>query len=235
MSDHFAATRALFQRASSFVRAALERPTALRAALERPTISMLLQVGLIVLAHRVFWRAAHDYAILPVERYMPFFSDKSRAGQVKVTIQKFYRIAGGSTQLQGVIPDVQLPSIRDVMDIGEDSLPHAMPYDTVPARTYTYASKNPLPVNEIKSRVESRVSANPEFQYIMEDTKRLKDRIAHIQVADNPGRNEPGTGEINYPFVLREIERLGYDGWIGCEYKPRNGTTAGLGWMKAYA
>ncbi|HEY9011893.1 MAG TPA: 2-oxo-tetronate isomerase [Devosia sp.] len=64
---------------------------------------------------------------------------------------------------------------------------------------------------------------------------RLKERIAHIQVADNPGRNEPGTGEINYPFVLSEIDRLGYDGWIGCEYKPRNGTTAGLGWMKAYA
>ncbi len=64
---------------------------------------------------------------------------------------------------------------------------------------------------------------------------RLKDRIAHIQVADNPGRNEPGTGEINYPFVLGEIDRLGYDGWIGCEYKPKNGTTAGLGWMKAYA
>ncbi len=64
---------------------------------------------------------------------------------------------------------------------------------------------------------------------------RLKDRIAHIQVADNPGRNEPGTGEINYPFVLGEIDRLGYDGWIGCEYKPKNGTTAGLGWMKSYA
>ena len=64
---------------------------------------------------------------------------------------------------------------------------------------------------------------------------RLKDRIAHIQVADNPGRNEPGTGEINYPFVLGEIDRLGYDGWIGCEYKPKAGTTAGLGWMKAYA
>jgi hydroxypyruvate isomerase len=64
---------------------------------------------------------------------------------------------------------------------------------------------------------------------------RLKDRIAHIQVADNPGRNEPGTGEINYGFVLGEIDRLGYDGWIGCEYKPKNGTTAGLGWMKAFA
>ena len=63
---------------------------------------------------------------------------------------------------------------------------------------------------------------------------RLRERIAHIQIADNPGRNEPGTGEINYGFVLSEIERLGYDGWVGCEYKPKAGTTDGLGWMKSY-
>jgi hydroxypyruvate isomerase len=63
---------------------------------------------------------------------------------------------------------------------------------------------------------------------------RLKERIAHVQIADNPGRNEPGTGEINYPFVLSELDRLGYDGWVGCEYKPKTGTTAGLGWMKPY-
>jgi hydroxypyruvate isomerase len=63
---------------------------------------------------------------------------------------------------------------------------------------------------------------------------RLKDRIAHIQIADNPGRNEPGTGEINYAFVLPELDRLGYDGYVGCEYKPLAGTSAGLGWMKSY-
>ena len=63
---------------------------------------------------------------------------------------------------------------------------------------------------------------------------RLKDRVAHIQIADNPGRNEPGTGEINYAFLLPEIDRLGYDGYVGCEYKPRADTTAGLGWMKPY-
>lgn len=63
---------------------------------------------------------------------------------------------------------------------------------------------------------------------------RLKDRIAHVQIADNPGRNEPGTGEINYGFILAELDRLGYDGWIGCEYKPKAGTSEGLGWMRPY-
>jgi hydroxypyruvate isomerase len=59
-------------------------------------------------------------------------------------------------------------------------------------------------------------------------------RIAHIQLADNPGRHEPGTGEINYPFLFAHLDRIGYAGWIGCEYKPRGDTAAGLGWMKPY-
>lgn len=57
--------------------------------------------------------------------------------------------------------------------------------------------------------------------------------IAHIQLADNPGRNEPGTGEINYAWLFRHIDQLGYQGWIGCEYKPAAGTKEGLGWIKA--
>ena len=54
-------------------------------------------------------------------------------------------------------------------------------------------------------------------------------RIAHIQLADNPGRHEPGTGEINYPFLYEHIDRIGYAGWVGAEYKPKAGTEAGLG------
>jgi len=57
-------------------------------------------------------------------------------------------------------------------------------------------------------------------------------RIGHIQLADNPGRNEPGTGEINYPFLFAHLNRIGYDGWIGCEYKPATNTEAGLGWRQ---
>jgi hydroxypyruvate isomerase len=56
--------------------------------------------------------------------------------------------------------------------------------------------------------------------------------IRHMQLADNPGRNEPGTGEINYAFLLRWIDEVGYDGWVGCEYKPKATTDAGLGWIK---
>jgi hydroxypyruvate isomerase len=57
-------------------------------------------------------------------------------------------------------------------------------------------------------------------------------RIGHIQLADNPGRNEPGTGEINYPWLFRHIDAIGYSGTIGCEYKPKTTTVEGLGWRK---
>ena len=58
-------------------------------------------------------------------------------------------------------------------------------------------------------------------------------RIGHVQLADNPGRHEPGTGEINYRFLFAHLDRIGYDGYIGCEYKPAGVTEAGLGWMTA--
>ena len=58
--------------------------------------------------------------------------------------------------------------------------------------------------------------------------------IQHVQLADNPGRHEPGTGEINYHFLFGHLDRIGYQGWIGCEYKPLTSTEAGLGWMKSH-
>jgi len=60
-------------------------------------------------------------------------------------------------------------------------------------------------------------------------------RIGHIQLADNPGRNEPGTGEINYAFLFAHLDRMAYSGWIGCEYKPAGTTEAGLGWRQRLA
>ena len=57
-------------------------------------------------------------------------------------------------------------------------------------------------------------------------------KIGHMQLADNPGRNEPGSGEINYPFLFAHIDRIGYKGHVGCEYKPAGNTEAGLGWLR---
>jgi hydroxypyruvate isomerase len=59
-------------------------------------------------------------------------------------------------------------------------------------------------------------------------------QIGHIQVADNPGRHEPGTGEINFPFLFDFLDRVGYEGWIGCEYVPATDTVGGLGWIESY-
>ena len=56
-------------------------------------------------------------------------------------------------------------------------------------------------------------------------------RIGHVQIADNPGRHEPGSGEINYPFLFDWLDRIGYTGWVSAEYIPAGDTAAGLGWM----
>ncbi|WCE31730.1 hydroxypyruvate isomerase [Vibrio sp. SCSIO 43137] len=91
--------------------------------------------------------------------------------------------------------------------------------------------------------IEATGSSNIRYQYdiyhmqIMEGNiaRTLTDhkaQIAHVQLADNPGRHEPGTGELNYGFLFKHLDNIGYQGWVGCEYVPANGTEAGLGWLK---
>lgn len=64
--------------------------------------------------------------------------------------------------------------------------------------------------------------------------ERLLPRIGHIQLADVPGRHEPGSGEINFEFLLRHLDALGYSGWVGCEYNPKGDTLEGLKWARPY-
>lgn len=98
---------------------------------------------------------------------------------------------------------------------------------------------------EALSVIDEAGRANVRLQYdiyhmqIMEGDlartiERLLPRIGHMQLADNPGRAEPGAGEINYPWLLSHIDALGYAGWIGCEYRPAGDTKAGLGWARDY-
>ena len=64
--------------------------------------------------------------------------------------------------------------------------------------------------------------------------ERLLPFIGHIQIADNPGRHEPGTGEIHFPWLLAHLDALGYEGWVGCEYLPSGDTLSSLGWARSY-
>ena len=64
--------------------------------------------------------------------------------------------------------------------------------------------------------------------------ERLLGRIGHVQIADVPERHEPGTGEVNFDFLLRHLDAVGYSGWVGCEYNPRGDTLEGLKWAKPY-
>ena len=63
--------------------------------------------------------------------------------------------------------------------------------------------------------------------------RRYLPHIGHIQIAGVPERNEPDTGEVNYPYLFRLLDELGYDGWLGCEYRPKRSTVEGLGWLTA--
>ena len=69
---------------------------------------------------------------------------------------------------------------------------------------------------------------------LAERTKTHWTLIRHIQIAGVPGRHEPNVGEINYPYLFDLIDSLGYEGWVGCEYRPRGETLAGLGWARPY-
>ncbi|MBK8094898.1 MAG: carboxy terminal-processing peptidase [Verrucomicrobiaceae bacterium] len=128
--------------------------------------------------------------ILDVARYMPFFSKKDRAGSLKVTIQKFYRIAGGSTQLKGVIPDITLPNRYDVLDIGEDAAKNPLPYDNIESRPFKAVRKDALPIDSLRTASQARVTANAEFQIIQEDAKRLKERLDKNTVTLNLAERE---------------------------------------------
>ena len=123
--------------------------------------------------------------MLEIGRVMPFLgSSGTEAGALKLTIQKFYRIAGGSTQLKGVEPDVVVPSIYDHPEIGESALKGPLPYDTVPPRAFDKWDKS-LFTKDLRERSALRLAVEPEFSYINDDLKRAKIRLAENRISLN--------------------------------------------------
>lgn len=93
--------------------------------------------------------------------------------------------------------------------------------------------------------VEEAAHPNLTLQYDIYHAQRMQgnlaetianriDLIGHVQIADSPARHEPGTGEINYPFVFRALDDAGYDGWVSLEYRPARDTPSSLAWLTEY-
>jgi len=112
--------------------------------------------------------------LLEVDRFMPAFaSSPEKFGAVKLTIQKFYRIKGGSTQLKGVSSDIVLPSLTDQADFGEGSLKNPLDYDEVPARDFHATGNLADVIPLLRSASESRLSSDPEFSYVVQDREKF--------------------------------------------------------------
>jgi carboxyl-terminal processing protease len=123
--------------------------------------------------------------ILPIGRFTSLLGSRSDDdGELKLTIQKFYRVAGGSTQLHGVGSDIVLPTLTDLPEFGESALKNALGYDEVPKARYTKWA-NPLFIDELKRRSSERVQHDPEFHYVMEDMDRLRHKLDDNRVSLN--------------------------------------------------
>jgi carboxyl-terminal processing protease len=106
-------------------------------------------------------------------------------GALKITIRKFYRASGSSTQLKGVVPDIILPSINNHMEVGEGSLDNPLPWDTIPAANYTKVNRIEPLLPELRKRSETRIALDRDFAIIREDIERYKKLVAEKSVSLN--------------------------------------------------
>lgn len=130
-------------------------------------------------------------------------------GALKLTIQKFYRVAGGSTQLRGVASDIVLPTLTDLPEYGESALKNALPYDTVPPAKFTkWSDTHSLFIDELKARSAARVAADPEFHYVMDDMERLRKKIDDNRISLNENVRRTELDQEKARKAERSKERL---------------------------
>ncbi len=148
--------------------------------------------------------------ILPISRFASLLGSHSdEDGALKLTIQKFYRVAGGSTQLHGVTSDIVLPSLSDLPEFGEGALKNALPYDEVARAKYTKWSDNhSLFIDQLRRRSEERVKGDPEFHYVMEDMDRLRHKIDENRISLNEDVRKKEIADDKLRKETRSKERL---------------------------
>ncbi len=128
---------------------------------------------------------------MEIRRMMPFMADARRAGVLKPTIQKFYRVAGSTTQLKGVESDIVLPSLMDAFEIGEQYLDHAMEHDNIRrAPGFRELNRGNLFLSALKEKSDARVAASQDFKYIEADAQRMVKRRKTNVLSLNKGVRE---------------------------------------------
>src|SRR6266436_2923416 len=148
--------------------------------------------------------------ILPIGRFASLLGSHSdEDGALKLTIQKFYRVAGGSTQLHGVASDIVLPSLSDLPEFGEGALKNALPYDEVTKAKYTkWSDSHSLFVEELKRRSTDRVQHDTEFHYVMEDMERLRQKLDQNRITLNEDSRRKEIQDDKLRKDVRSKERL---------------------------
>jgi carboxyl-terminal processing protease len=148
--------------------------------------------------------------ILPIGRFASLLGSHSdEDGALKLTIQKFYRVAGGSTQLHGVASDIVLPSLSDLPEFGEGAFKNALAYDEVTKAKYTKWSDNhSLFVDQLRGRSEERVKNDAEFHYVMEDIDRLRHKMDENRISLNEDARKKELQDDKLRKEMRSKERL---------------------------
>src|SRR5947207_2027506 len=148
--------------------------------------------------------------ILDIGNYTSLLGSRShKDGALKLTIQKFYRVAGGSTQLHGVASDIVLPSLTDLPEFAEGALKNCLPYDEVPKAKYTkWSEPVSLYLDELKRRSSARTQNDPEFHYVMEDMERLRHRLDDNRISLNEDVRKKELSDDKMRKELRSKERL---------------------------
>jgi len=148
--------------------------------------------------------------ILEIGRFTSLLGSRSQDdGALKLTIQKFYRVAGGSTQLHGVASDIVLPSLSDLPELGEGALKNCLPYDEVPPAKYAkWSDTHSLFIDQLQRRSAERVQNTAEFHYVMEDIERLRQKLNDNRISLNEDVRRKEIADDKVRKETRAKERL---------------------------
>lgn len=146
---------------------------------------------------------------MDISRMMPFFANRERAGYLKPTIQKFYRVSGNSTQKKGVESDIVLPNIMDAIEIGEDYLFYALAYDKIRrAPGYNALPRENLFIAKLKGNSLARSSKQKDLAYLSDDVQRMRKRIQANEVSLNEAVRMKELAEAETRTKERNKERI---------------------------